>query len=91
MSDLYVMKSKCVLNGVGLYSKEQVEELEKRGDDLWKTLNWVNSGLWVYVDALEKEMAKNGSVDKTNIVVANAIEKLKEMTDGSWKALNGDS
>ena len=31
MSDLYTMRNKCVLNGIGLYSQEQVDELEKKG------------------------------------------------------------
>ena len=56
MSYLYNLKAKCVLNGVGLYSKEQVEELTERGDELWKALNHVYSGLQVYINVLEQEM-----------------------------------
>ena len=89
MSSLYNMKTRCALNGVGLYSKEQVEELEKRGDDLWKELNHVHAGLQTYVYALEVEMRK-GPVDKSNALVENAIQKLKEITESANDALFSD-
>lgn len=86
MSDLYTMKNKCILNGIGLYSQEQVDELERRGDDLWKALNYVYAGLRTYVYALECEL-DHELKNKNNIVIRNALDKLNEMTDKTNDAL----
>lgn len=90
MSYLYNLKAKCVLNGVGLYSKEQVEELTERGDELWKALNHVYSGLQVYINVLEREMEFRGPVDKNNLQVANAIEQLTKCMNSAHEVLFRD-
>lgn len=90
MSYLYNLKAKCVLNGVGLYSKEQVEELTERGDELWKALNHVHSGLQVYINVLEREMEFHGPVDKSNLLVAKAIEQLTECMNSAHEVMFRD-
>ena len=49
------------LNAMGLYTRGQVDELDKRVEELWKTLNDTYAALATYIGSIEQMTDENYS------------------------------
>ena len=74
------------LNRKGLYTKEQIEELDKRVEELWNMLNKTNATLLTQAFSMESMMDENSkpcgvvwTADMRKKSIGYSIEKLKDL------------
>ena len=52
--EFYTLKNKSVLNKAGIYTQEQVDELQGRIEELWTQLNSAHASLMTYSESIKR-------------------------------------
>jgi uncharacterized coiled-coil DUF342 family protein len=95
---MYRIKKKSFWNWLGLYTTEQVKELDERADELWNQLNEAHSTIEAYLPEIEhvandmdKTERENNLVESSNLFLLKiAIFNLRKCSDNCHDVMFSD-